>query len=163
MGKRSSRFTYHARNVYAYLIEKFSLNTFDFVPVQLYEVYAHALYKYEREKISLGEIMYELVSNLTKGFIVDFSKDENSGLEKKLIKIPEEKITIGLANGWASGKFLFVNEKDIVEGYKYLKEHNRDVRGFFFWDIQDEGNIPLSANAVEKSPFYLAKILNSIM
>jgi hypothetical protein len=61
-------FTYHARNVYAYLIAKFSLNTFDFVSVQLYEGYAHALYKYEREKISLGEIMYELVSNLTKGY-----------------------------------------------------------------------------------------------
>ena len=156
-------FTYHARNVYAYLIAKFSLNTFDFVSVQLYEGYAHALYKYERKKISLGEIIYELVSNLTKGFIVDFSKDENSGLGKKLIKIPEEKITIGLANGWASGKFLFVNEKDIVEGYKYLKEHNIDVRGFFFWDIQDEGSIPLSDNADEKSPFYLAKILNSII
>ena len=156
-------FTYHGKNAYAYLIAKFSINTFDFVSVQLYEGYAHVLFKYEREKNSFGEIIDDLVENLSKGYIVDFSKDEDSGLEKKLVQIPEEKIVIGLANGWASGKFLFVDEKNIVDGYNYLKEQKKDVRGFMFWDILDEGKIPSSDNTDDKNPFYMAKVLNSML
>ena len=156
-------FTYHARNVYAYLIAKYSIDTFDFVSLQLYEGNTHVLYKYEREKKSFGEIIDELVANLTKGYNVDFSKDKNSGLDKTLIKVPEDKIVIGLANGWANGKFLFVDEKNIVEGYNYLKKQKKDVRGFMFWDIADEGKIPQSNSTEVKSPFYMAKILNKIL
>ena len=157
--KEVPEFTYHGRNVYSYLIAKFSLDTFDFISIQLYEGYTHTLYKYEREKISFGKIIDKLVGNLTQGYTVDFSKDTNSGLDKQIIKIQQDKIVIGLANGWANGRFLFVNGKNIIEGYKYLKEQKKDVRGFMFWDIADEGKIPQS----EKEPFYMAKILNSIL
>ena len=156
-------FTYHGRNVYAYLIAKYSLDTFDFVSLQLYEGYTHTLYKYEREKKTFGEIINDLVENLTKGYIVDFSKDGNSGLDKRLIKISEDKIVIGLANGWANGKFLFIDEKNLVNGYNYLKEQKKDVRGFMFWDIADEGKIPQSNCTEDKNPFYMAKVLNSFL
>ena len=156
-------FTYHGRNVYAYLIARYSIDIFDFVSLQLYEGNTHTLYKYEREKKSFGEIIDELVGNLTKGYFVDFSKDINSGLDNKIIKIPEDKIVIGLANGWAVGKFLFVDEKNLVEGYNYLLKQNKDVRGFMFWDIADEGKIPQSNNTCENKPFYMAKILNSMI
>ena len=156
-------FTYHGRNVYAYLIAKYSIDTFDFVSLQLYEGNTHVLYKYEREKKSFGEIIDELVANLTKGYNVDFSKDKNSGLDKTHIKVPEDKIVIGLVNGWANGKFLFVDEKNIIEGYNYLKKQKKDVRGFMFWDIADEGKIPQSNSTEVKSPFYMAKILNKIL
>ena len=43
-------FTYHGRNVYTYLIAKYSIDTFDFVSLQLYEGNTHVLYKYERDK-----------------------------------------------------------------------------------------------------------------
>ena len=68
-----------------------------------------------------------------------------------------------MANGWANGKFLFVDEKNIVEGYNYLKKQKKDVRGFMFWDIADEGKIPQSNSTEVKSPFYMAKILNKIL
>ena len=87
-------FTYHGRNAYAYLIAKYSINTFDFVSVQLYETYSHVIYKYMREKKSFGEILDELVTNLTLGYIVDFSQDENSGLGKMPIIIPQEKLVL---------------------------------------------------------------------
>ena len=161
--KEFPNFTYHGRNVYAYLISKYSLNTFDFISIQLYEGYTHTLYKYEREKKSFGEIINELVENLTKGYIVDFSKDKDSGLGKEFIKIDEEKIVIGLGNGWACGRFLFVDEKNIVNGYKYLKDQKKDVRGFMFWDIADEGKIPQSDSTDDKNPFYMAKVINSIL
>ena len=164
--KEFPNFTYHGRNVYAYLIAKYSLNTFDFISLQLYEGYTHTLYKYNREKKSFGEILNDLVERLTKGYYVDFDKDKNSGLVKEFIKIPEDKIVIGLANGWAgNGKFLFVDENNIIQGYKYLKEQKKDVRGFMFWDIADEGKIiQSSCNDTEnKSPFYMAKVLNSFL
>ena len=161
--KEVPNFTYHARNVYAYLIAKYSIKTFDLVMVQLYEGYAHALYKFEREKKPFGEIMEEYVTNLTRGYIVDFSSDPKSGLGKKRIKIPANKLTLGLANGWAEGKFLFVGEKSIVKGYKYLKSKRKKIRGFFFWNIKDEGKVPLSKNKENDEPFYLAKVLNSIL
>ena len=121
------------------------------------------MYKYEREKKSFGEIIDELVGNLTKGYSVDFSKDKNSGLDKTIIKVPEDKILIGLANGWANDKFLFFDKKNIVEGYNYLKKQKKDVRGFMFWDITDEGKISQSNNTEDKSPFYMTKILNKIL
>ena len=84
-------------------------------------------------------------------------------MDKKIIKIPENKIVIGLANGWAGGKFLFVDEKNLVEGYNYLQKENKDIRGFMFWDIADEGKVPKSNNTCEDQPFYMAKILNSLL
>ena len=155
-------FTYHGRNIYSYLIAKYSLDTFDFISLQLYEGYTHTLYQYEREKKSFGEIINKLVGSLTEGYYVDFSKDPYSGLGKEIIKIKEEKIVIGLGNSWACGRFLFVDEKNIVEGYKFLKEHKKDVRGFMFWDIADEGKIPQSNLTDDKSPFYMAKVINSL-
>ena len=160
--KEVPNFTYHGRNSYAYLLAKYSVDTFDFISIQLYEGYSHSLYKYEKEKQFFGDILYDLVDKLNKGYIVDFSKDKNSGMGKELIKIPEEKLVIGLANAWANGKFLFVNEIDISKGYKSLIKRNKDIKGFMYWDIGDEGKIPSSQESSDKSPFYMAKVLNSI-
>ena len=157
--KEKPDFTYHGRNAYAYLLAKYSIDTFDFISVQLYEGYSHTLYNYEREKKSFGDILYYLIGNYTKGYIVDFSKDENSGLNKTTIKIPDNKLVIGLANAWANSQFLFVKENDIIEGYKSLVKRNKDVKGFMFWDIADEGK---SNEVTEQKPFFMAKILNTI-
>ena len=161
--KEVPEFKYHGRNVYAYLLAKYSIETFDFISVQLYEGYSHTLYKYQKEKKPFGEILYDLINSLNEGYIVDFSKDKNSGMNKEIIKIPRDKLVIGLANGWACDRFLFVNEKNIIEGWNFLKEKNKDVRGIMFWDIADEGKIPNSDNTCDKSPFYMAKILNSVL
>lgn len=124
--------SYQGKNIYAYLIAKYSLNTFDFISIQLYEDYSHSLFKFVKQNKTFGEILDDLIGNLTHGYEVDFNVDPNSGLGKKIIKIKQNKIVIGLANGWASNMFLFVNEKNIIEGYDYLKEHKKDVRGFMF-------------------------------
>jgi chitinase len=120
--KEVPEFNYHGRNVYAYLLAKYSIDTFDFISVQLYEGYTHTLYKYQKEKKDFGVILYDLINSYNEGYIVDFSKDEKSGLGKEIIKIPKEKIVIGLANGWAEERFLFVDEKNIVDAWNFLKE-----------------------------------------
>ena len=110
--KKCPDFNYHGRNAYAYLLAKYSVDTFDFISVQLYEGYSHTLFKYKKNKQNLGIILYDLINSFIEGFVVDFSKEENSGMGKEIIKIPKEKIVIGLANGWAGDRFLFVNEKN---------------------------------------------------
>ena len=161
--KEVPEFKYHGRNVYAYLLAKYSIDTFDFISIQLYEGYSHTLYKYKKLKQNFGNILYDLIKQFNEGYIVDFSKDKNSGLGKEIIKIPLNKIVIGLANGWAGERFLFVDEKNIVEGWNFLKEKNKEVRGIMFWDIADEGKIPNDENTCDKTPFYMAKVLNSIL
>jgi chitinase len=161
--KEVPEFNYHGRNAYAYLLAKYSIDTFDFISVQLYEGYTHTLYKYQKEKKDFGVILYDLINSYNEGYIVDFSKDEKSGLGKEIIKIPKEKIVIGLANGWAEERFLFVDEKNIVDAWNFLKEKNKDVRGIMFWDIADEGIIPKNENTCDKKPFYMSKILNKLL
>ena len=150
-------FTFHGRNAYSYLLAKYSVETFDFISVQLYEGYSHALYKYERQKIPFGEILYELVDNYTKGYYVDFSQEEGSGMNRTLITIPSERIVIGLANAWARGKFAFIEGNDIINGYTTLVQKNQDVRGFMYWNIVYEGN-----KTAKGEEFYLTKVLNKI-
>ena len=47
--KEVPEFNYHGRNAYAYLLAKYSVDTFDFISIQLYEGYSHSLFKYKRE------------------------------------------------------------------------------------------------------------------
>ena len=148
-------FTYHGRNAYAYLIAKVGIDNFDFVSVQLYEGYTHTLYRYERKKENFGLILKDLVTKLDEGYEVDFSSVD-SEMGKNVIRVPKEKIVIGLANAWATKQFLFVKEEDIVSGYKELEKEQKECRGFMFWDIADEGKVH------EGESFYMAKVLNKI-
>lgn len=154
--------SYNGRNIYSYIIAKYSINTFDFISIQLYEYYSLSLFKFQKQNKTFGEILDDLVGKLSNGYEVDFSKDINSGIREKNIKIPQNKIVIGLANAWASNLFLFLNEEYIIEGYEYLKDHKKNIRGFMFWNIHNEGDIPLSDNAIDKNPFYMSKIINSL-
>ena len=156
--KINLKFNYHGNNCYAYIISKFGLEIFDFVSIQLYEGYSHALFRYLKSKEKIGKIFEDLIVNLEKGFYVNFE------FGKKLIKINKEKIVIGIANGWANeikDKFLFINEDDLIEGIKYLKDKNIEFRGFMFWNIFDEGKIVQDKNG-NKKKFYLSKIINNI-
>ena len=154
--------SYQGRNIYSYLLAKYSVKTFDFISIQLFEDYSLSLFKFEKLNKTFGEILDDLVGKLSNGYEVDFSMDENSGLGKKIIKINQNKIVIGLANAWASNLFLFLNEENIIEGYEYLKEHKKIIKGLMFWNIASEGDIPLSDNAIDKSLFYMSKIINSL-
>jgi hypothetical protein len=152
-----NNFNYHGNNCYAYIIDNFGLEIFDFVSIQLYEGFSHANFRYlNKEKI--GKIFEDLIINLNNGFYVNFEYG------KKLIKINKEKIVIGIANGWANEikeKFLFINEDDLIEGINYLKTKNIEFRGFMFWNIFDEGKIIEDKNG-NKKEFYLSKIINNI-
>ena len=95
-----------------------------------------------------------------KGYEVDFTKVKESGLNKEIITIPNEKIVIGLANAWADKQFLFINKNDLIEAFDYLKINNITCKGMMFWDLKDEGMIHINDDT--KTPFYMAEVINSI-
>lgn len=155
-------FKYHGRNVYAYLLSKYN-NSFDFITIQLYEGYSHALYNlYYTKTISVSEYLYRLIMNLKNGWMVNYNSVPELMLESQIVAIEPHRLVIGLANGWAGdGKFLLIYPDDLQEAYNYMKENNIILKGFAFWNILDEGKI--SVQNTEYGPVWLAKELNSII
>ena len=115
---------------------------------------------YSREKKDFGSILTKYINAYERGYEVDFTMEKGSGLEKVQIKIPKEKIVIGLANAWATKQFIFIDEDSILQGYKDLKRDGLDCRGFMYWDIADEGKI--HPDDKEKKEFYMSKVLNKL-
>ena len=161
--KEFPNFTYHGRNTYAYLLKKFGktkkgFETFDFISVQIYEGLSHAFHKYSREGISFGKIITDLIRNFKEGYEVEFKMEKDCDIENGIIKIDPNKVVVGLANGWANGKFIFVKKQDIISGYEELKKNGLDCRGFMFWTIKEEGKVPEG----ETEEFYMSSVINEI-
>jgi hypothetical protein len=51
---------------------------------------------------------------------------------------------IGLANGWAGGKkgSLLIMPDEAGQAYQDLKDVGLEPRGFGFWSLHEEGQIP---------------------
>lgn len=145
VGKLDKEFEYHGRNVYAYLLKKYEFSndrvkTFDFISVQLYESYAHALYQYKHEGINFGKILRNTVEAYKKGWLVKFSQVKEAQLEDSTIIVEPERIVIGMANTWTSKKILLIPKNEIFEAYNYLRYNNLNVRGFMYWNIFQESD-----------------------
>ena len=73
---------------------------------------------------------------MNDGWMVHFG-DHDIDLENCLVRVPREKLVIGLANGWANdGKFVYIDPRLIKQAYRDGLLGNR---GFAFWNIKDEG------------------------
>ena len=80
--------------------------------------------------------MRKLVQDMNDGWMVHFG-DNGVDLDNCLVRVPREKLVIGLANGWANdGKFVYIDPRLIRDAYKKGMLGNR---GFAFWNIKDEG------------------------
>ena len=150
-------FEYHGWNVYAFIVTKYG-HCIDFVFLQFYESYSHALYQTEQLGISQSEFLIQYVTNLSKkGFRYDvnFEDDPSVGLKNQFVELPLSKLVFGFANGWAvtSEKAIFFKPNEIKIAYGRLKKSNLEPRGCGFWVISEEGN-----NGV-----YFTKALNDII
>ena len=159
-------FTYHGRNCYAYLFSKYgtsssSVDIFDFVTVQLYEGYSHALYNISILEQSPIEYLKNYIGAISNGWEVDFSSDQDLNWNSQHINVNINKLVIGLANGWAGdGKFLLIYPKIIGAAYEELEKMGKSPRGFAFWNILDEGAISQENSTV---PIWMAAGLNSFL
>jgi hypothetical protein len=167
-------FTYHGSNCYAFLLAKYGqtsvgvggggggddggndeegalvqcklIDTFDLVVYQLYESYSHSNYHVQVHKGSLSGWVTDLVRRMERGWMVHFSGDEELGFEDSVVKVPPQKLLIGLANAWAHGsekdsavrgirKTLFARPLELQQAVAQLQEDKTPLRGFAFWSL----------------------------
>ena len=161
------KFLYRGRNIYAYLLARYGktslsdslvVDTFDFVTVQLYEGYSHALWKIRMNPegvISPAKHMTELLLSLKEGWDVNFQSCPELHFGKTKVSLDPQKVVIGLANGWAGepeNKFLFLTPEELQETHRELMAKNLRPRGMGFWCIAHEGD----------KDTYLASAISSI-
>lgn len=158
-------FTYHGRNVYGYLLAYYGVtllkdssnqtrSTFDFISIQLYEGYTHAVYNVSVLGTAASDYLIRYIPLLYNGWNVSLSDTPAH------LSIPSTQLVIGLANGWADGsKTLLVWPEEAGIAYEYLSQFNLQPRGFMFWDIADEGRVVTGTNR----ELWMASGLNAFM
>ena len=113
---------------------------------QLYESYSHSNYHVQVHKRSLSGWVTDLVRRMERGWMVHFSGDEELGFEDCVVKVPPQKLLIGLANAWAHGsekdsavrgirKTLFARPWELRQAVAQLQEDKTPLRGFAFWSL----------------------------
>lgn len=163
-------FHYHGHNTYSYLLYAYgttivstdpaiiSVATFDFVSIQLYESYTHAVYNVSVLNTPPEEYIQSYVTSVLNGWNISFPKD-NYTIQSQVI-LSQSQLVIGLANGWADGsKSLLVWPEQVEIAYEKLKSKGTAPRGFMFWDIADEGRVVSGTNR----EMWMASGLNKFM
>jgi chitinase len=143
-------FHYHGHNTYSYLLAAYgftslasgksttSVPTFDFISIQLYESWTHAVYNVTILNTPPEEYLRAYVTTVLQGWDVAVTKD--GSLSR--MSIPQTQLVIGLGNGWVDGnKSLLVWPEQAEAAYEALKAKDSAPRGFMFWDIADEGRV----------------------
>lgn len=117
-------FAYHGRNAYAYLLAKHGewaslesilaggartyvkkkKRTFDIISIQLYETFSHANYAILHQHVDPSDYLAQAVARLTKGWVVDFSTDDDPAVSQlgiQTVRVHRTQLVIGVANAWA--------------------------------------------------------------
>ena len=163
-------FNYHGRNCYAYLLAKFgstsmsndlTVDTFDFITVQLYEGYSHAEYNLTIAKVEPEVYLANFVRSMYEGWSVDFSSDVSINFPSQRVVVPKTHLVIGLANGWAGdGKFLLIYPEILARVHAAFVAQGIEPRGYAFWNIKDEG---VASVRLPDVPVWLAAGINSFL
>ena len=157
-------FFYHGHNAYAYLLAKYGQETFDIVSIQLYESYTHLLYNTTvaplETRQSASDYLISYIPDAIHGWEVDFASYPSAKLPSQRVSVSKTALCIGLANGWITqGKNALVMPDEAQVAYETLKAHGLEPRGFVFWEIEAEGEVPPG----QQAPLYMAKGLNAFL
>jgi hypothetical protein len=104
-----------------------TVDTFDFVTIQLYEGYSHAEYNTTIMIQSAADYITQFVQRVSSGWDVNYPSECFSDIADskvswvlKQVIVPHTRLVVGLANGWAGdGKFLLIYP-DQVRNIYYL-------------------------------------------
>lgn len=166
-------FNYHGHNGYAYLLAKYGesklssgdvVDTFDLVSIQVYESYTHMLYNTtvapQSSRQSRVEYLSAWVPQLLNGWFVDFSSDPSFDLSSQIVSIKQSALCIGIANGWAdNSRNVLLMPDEAGQAYADLKAAGQEPRGFVFWAVELEGEIPSG----QSDPLFMAAGLNEFL
>jgi hypothetical protein len=157
-------FNYHGHNGYAYLLAKYGktgfVDTFDIVTIQLYESYTHVLYNVTELNQKASSYLENWIPEVQNGFFVDFSSFPSFGIESQQVAVSKTVLCIGLGNGWADySRNLLIMPNDLEIAYNNLLKLNIQPRGFAFWAIENEGDIPVNST----TPLFMAAGINNFL
>jgi hypothetical protein len=104
---------------------------------------------------------------MAAGWLVDFSSAPALHMSAATVRVPPERLALGLANGWAGtraagGKSLLVWPDECEAAWETMGPARRP-RGFMFWDIADEGGTPHGATGTRDKPLFMARELGAFM
>jgi len=107
-------FQHAGRQCYAYILAKAGIDTFDFISIQLYEAYSP--FAYDIRTLDKTEALMIRIRRLIEGYTVTDLPMKPSNHE---VKIPPNKLIIGIANSWADGfKFCYVEASSVRSAYE---------------------------------------------
>lgn len=175
-------FNYHGHNCYAYLLAKYgttivekdtanshgssgqTVQTFDIVSIQLYESYTHMDYNVTaapaESQQTPSEYLTLWVPKVLGGWMVDFSSAPEYGITSQNISVQKTALCIGIANGWADNiKNILIMPNEAEIAYNALAAMNQEPRGFVFWAIDNEGQVPPNQDL----PLFMASGLNKFL
>jgi len=92
------------------MVDGKEVDTFDFVDIQLYETYNRAFINITLDKQSASSFMINQVNMISEGWMVDFSSVPELEYNSTIVRVPKEKLLIGLANSWADPKKVQIIE-----------------------------------------------------
>lgn len=165
-------FNYHGHNGYAYLIAKYGktacvsctevIDTFDIVSIQVYETYSHMDYNLTAAATlqSASNYLSHWIPRFQNGWYVDFASDPSFGLPSQVVFIKKTALCIGLANGWADNtKTVLVLPAEAGLAYNALLATGMEPRGFVFWNVDSEGQVPPG----HKDKLFMAAGINAFL
>lgn len=177
-------FPYHGQNSLAYVVAKYP-DAFDLIMVQLYESWSHADFQVNVMQISPESYYEEWARRMMYGWWIWFSyaKDPVCDLPSQHVRVPADKLVVGLANGWTGGrdgniypnvtKQIFIWPEHIGKAWAALKASSgihipgtnlttSVPRGAMFWNIRSEGAVvPDGSNKTLRLAKELNKFLNT--
>jgi chitinase len=162
-------FNYHGHNGYAFLLAKYGQtmlssgskeDTFDLVSIQVYESYTHMLYNTTKAHQTNADYLTKWIPRMLDGWYIDFASDPSFGIPSQTISIKKNALCIGIANGWADNvRNVLIMPDEASQAYSALKATGQEPRGFVFWAVELEGEVPKG----QKEPLYLAAGLNEFL
>lgn len=160
-------FPYHGENTYAYLVAKYP-DAWDIISVQLYESWSHANYQISEVKVPASAFLQMWARQIMHGWYVNFALTPGIDIASQYVKVPPQKLVLGLANGWTGSttnsskvKALYIPSAEVADAIVGLNSSNASLalRGVMFWSIKYEG-MPISGST---TPVWLAKEMNDVL
>ena len=125
-------FSHAGRQCYAYVLAKAGIDMFDWISIQLYEAYSPFAHDLSQNVDPVGALQVR-IDRFKRGFTV--TEVDKSLVSEYKVKIPLNKLVIGVANKWADGlKFCKVLPESLKDSYQItVAKYNEGFLGVMFW------------------------------
>lgn len=113
----------------------YSTPTFDWVAVQLYESFSHALYNTTVRGQTAADYLTAYIPTLSDShWDVQFGSYPGVKWPSQTVSLNRTQVVIGLANAWTDGsRAILIMPEEVGAAYTRLQAKGQAPRGFAFW------------------------------